>query len=73
MRMVLGLVGLLVVMGWVAYLNRSGVAGPAAPVTVTVTQPDGRQEALPPRAVEQQYRQALESAMDASRARMPEE
>lgn len=71
MRMVLGLVGLLVVMGWVAYLNRSGVAGPAAPVTVT--QPDGRQEALPPRAVEQQYRQALESAMDASRARMPEE
>lgn len=71
MRMVLGLVGLLVVMGWVAYLNRSGVAGPAAPVIVT--QPDGRQEALPPRAVEQQYRQALESAMDASRARMPEE
>ena len=71
MRMVLGLVGLLVVMGWVAYLNRSGVAGPSASVTVTL--PDGRQEALPPRAVEQQYRQALESAMDASRARMPEE
>ena len=67
--MVLGLIGLLVVMGWVAYLNRSGVTGPAAPVTL----PDGRQEAVQPRAVEQQYRQALESALDASRARMPEE
>lgn len=71
MRIVFGVLGLLVVLGFVSWLGRSSVEGVSAPVSVPM--PDGTTQAVDPRQVEQQYRKALEEALDAARTRMPEE
>ncbi len=71
MRIILGVLSLLVVLGFVSWLGRSSVESISAPVSVPM--PDGTTRAVIPQQVEQQYREALEEALDAARTRMPEE
>ena len=71
MRIVFGALSLLVVLGFVSWLNRSAVEAVSTPVSVPM--PDGTTQAIPPGQVEQHYKKALEEAMKASRSRMPEE
>ncbi|QCB45535.1 hypothetical protein [Hydrogenophaga sp. PAMC20947] len=71
MRMIFGALGLLVVLGFVSWLNRSAVEAVSTPVSVPM--PDGTTQAMHPKQIEQQYKKALEEAMNASRSRMPDE
>ena len=67
MRMILGAVALLVVLLIVSLQARNQVKAVSAPVTVPM--PDGSTQKLNPKQVEQQYKNALEDAMNSARPR----
>jgi hypothetical protein len=71
MRMIFGALGLLLVLGFVSWLNRNAVEAVSTPVSVPM--PDGTTQAIHPKQIEQHYKKALEDAMATSRSRMPEE
>lgn len=71
MRIVFGVLSLLVVLAIVSWLARSQVEAVVDPVEVPM--PDGTALSGSPKQIEQQYKKALEDAMNSARPRSPEE
>ncbi len=71
MRMILGAVALLVVLLIVSLQARNQLKAVSTPVAVPM--PDGSTQKLNPKQVEQQYKKALEDAMNSARPRSGDE
>jgi hypothetical protein len=71
MRIIFGALSLLVVLAIVSWQARTQVKSVAQPVNVPM--PDGTSQTLTPKQVEQQYKKALEDAMNTARQRTADE
>ena len=71
MRIVFGALALLVVLVIVSLQARNQVEAVSKPITVPG--PDGTTQNLNPKQIEQQYKKALEDAMNTARPRSPDE
>lgn len=71
MRIVLGVLSLLVVLAIVSWQARTQVKAVATPVTVPM--PDGTTQRLNPKQIEQQYKKALEDALNTAHTRSADE
>ena len=71
MRMIFGALALLVVLGIVSLQARNQVKAVATPVAVPM--PDGTTLSGSPKQIEQQYKKAIEDAMNTARPRSPDE
>jgi hypothetical protein len=71
MRMIFSVVGLLVVLVVVSWQARTQIKSEATPMTVPA--PDGSTQQINPKQIEQQYKKALEDAMNTARPRSPDE
>lgn len=71
MRIVFGALTLLVVLGIVSLQARNQVNAVTTPITVPM--PDGTKQSVNPKQIEQQYKKALEDAMNTARPRSPDE
>lgn len=71
MRMIFGALALLVVLGIVSLQARNQVEAVSKPITVPM--PDGSTQVGSPKQIEQQYKKALEDAMNTARPRSPDE
>jgi hypothetical protein len=71
MRMIFGALALLVVLGIVSLQARNQVKAVATPVAVPM--PDGTRLSGSPKQIEQQYKKALEDAMNTARPRSTDE
>ena len=71
MRVVLGALGLLVVLAIVSWQARTQVKAVAKPVAVPM--PDGTMQPLNPKQIEQQYKKALEDALNTAHTRSTDE
>lgn len=71
MRIVFGALSLLVVLAVVSWLARTQVEAVVEPVSVPM--PDGSTLSGSPKQIEQQYKKALEDAMNTARPRSPDE
>ena len=71
MRIVFGVLGLLVVLAIVGWQARTQVKAVAEPVVVPM--PGGSTLSGSPKQIEQQYKKALEDAMNPARPRSPDE
>lgn len=72
MRIIFGVLSLLVVLAIVSWQTRTQVKAVSGP-TVTVPMPDGTQQTVNPKQIEQQYKKALEDALNTARPRSPDE
>ncbi|HEY9094988.1 MAG TPA: hypothetical protein VIN35_04525 [Hydrogenophaga sp.] len=73
MRIVFGVLSLLVVLAVVSWLARTQVKAVASPAEVAVPMPDGTTQRMNPKEVQEQYKKALEDAMNAAHSRASEE
>jgi hypothetical protein len=71
MRIIFSVVGLLVVLAVVSWQARTQIKSVATPMTVPA--PDGTPQKINPKQIEQQYKKALEDAMNTARPRSPDE
>lgn len=71
MRIVVGALSLLVVLGIVSWMARTQVKAVAEPISVPM--PDGTNLSGSSKQIEQQYKKALEDAMNPARPRSPDE
>jgi hypothetical protein len=71
MRIVLGALSLLVVLAVVSWLSHTQVKSVVSPAAQMA--PNGTRGALDPKQVQQQYKEALEDAMNPERPRSPDE
>jgi Na+-transporting methylmalonyl-CoA/oxaloacetate decarboxylase gamma subunit len=71
MRIVFGVLSLLVVLATVSWQARTQVKAVSTPVTVPA--PDGSTQRINPKQIEQQYKKALEEAVNTARPRSADE
>ena len=71
MRIVFSALALLVVLAIVSFQARNQVEAVTKPIEVPM--PDGTTQAVNPKQIEQQYKKALEDAMNTARPRSPDE
>lgn len=71
MRIVFGVLSLLVVLAIVSWQARTQVKAVSAPAVVPM--PDGTTQRIHPKQIEQQYKKALEDAMNTARPRSADE
>lgn len=71
MRIVFGVLSLLVVLAIVSWQARTQVRAVGTPVTVSA--PDGTTQRVDPKQIEQQYKKALDEAMNTARPRSADE
>ena len=73
MRIVFGALSLLVVLAIVGWQARTQVKTVTSPAEVAVPMPDGTTQRMSPKQVQEQYKKALEDAMNAAHSRTAEE
>ena len=71
MRILWGVLSLLVVLAIVSWQARTQVKAVATPVAVPM--PDGTTQHLNPKQIEQQYKKAVEDALNTARTRSADE
>jgi len=71
MRIVFGALALLVVLAIVSWQAKTQVEAVAQPIAVPM--PDGTTLSGSPKQIEQQYKKALENALNTARPRSPDE
>ena len=73
MRIVFGVLSLLVVLAVVSWQARNQVKAVASPDEVAVPMPDGTTQRMNPKQVQEQYKKAMEDALNAAHSRTAEE